>query len=96
MHDGVRAPFERRLLVADRLGEDHDRRTGRPRRDLGEGREAVDARHREVEDDDVGPELGRERDRLVAAARLTDDLERVGLGERRAEQRTHRRRVVDQ
>ena len=96
VHDRVGAALERRGFVADGLGEDDDRRPGSVAHDLRQRGQPVDARHREVEDDDVRVQLFGEADGLVAGPGLADDLERVGLRQRRPEQRPHRRGVIDE
>ena len=60
------------LLLAER-GEQHDRGDVALREALGR-RDAVELGHLHVHDDEVGAQLGRQGDRRLAIAGLTDDL----------------------
>ena len=57
--------------------------------------DAVHVRHRDVHEDDVGPQRMRLRDRLDAVGRIADDRELRPRVENVAERRAHRRVVVD-
>ena len=75
--DAARAQLQR----LDRLRRiDRRRQQDRPDREaevdqLLQRLQAVRSRHREVEQQDVGPQAGHLRDRLLAVARLADHLE---------------------
>src|SRR5690606_3656326 len=56
----------------------HDLGVGEAAPDLARGLDAVHHRHQQVHDDDVGPQLLYQRQRLLAVPGLADDLE-VGL-----------------
>src|SRR5207249_8199998 len=74
---GVGAEPDR--LVGHRLAlearEDEDRRRRGRGPDAADRLQAVDARHRDVEEDDVGPALGDPARGALAVAGLADDLE---------------------
>jgi hypothetical protein len=81
------------VLVEVEGGEhEHARPVGH--RDAARGLDAVDARHADVHEHDVGQCLPRARDRLGAVARLADDLD-VGLrAQDHAKARAHEALVV--
>jgi signal transduction histidine kinase len=91
---GAAADRCEQVVVRPRSGEDDHRRVGRSLTDRGERGQAVDAGHREVEQDEVGASGRCERDRFVSVPRLADDLESVG-GEERAQRVAGERVVVD-
>jgi signal transduction histidine kinase len=82
------------VLLGARCREDDDLRLRRRLTDLRQGREAVHAGHREVEEDDVGPEARREVDGLRSLVRVADDVEAV-LREQGLEGLSRQRMVVD-
>ena len=63
--------------------------------DRARGGEAVGARHAQVHEHDVGPELAREPDRLLAVARAADDLDPAVEREDRLERLGEEQMVVD-
>jgi hypothetical protein len=56
-------------------GERHDRRGGRGGADLARRARPAAARHVDVDERDVGPVLGGQRDRLVRVGRRAQDVE---------------------
>ena len=62
---------------------------------LREHAEAVELRHHDVEQQDIGPQPLDQLDCGLAVGRLADDLDVGRLGEEAAQHRAHRRGVVD-
>jgi signal transduction histidine kinase len=65
------------VLLGARRGEDDDFAAGRGLTEAGQRGQAVEARHQEVEEDEVGLRLGRCCDRLLAVGREPGELEAV-------------------
>ncbi|GIE72882.1 hypothetical protein Apa02nite_089900 [Actinoplanes palleronii] len=86
------------VLVQPVVGQDDDVHPvqSRVRGDAPGGLDAVDARHPDVEENDVGPMLPGQRDSVVAVARLGHDLEVVLGVEQSSEAAADQRLVVDQ
>ena len=81
------------VLLRTRRREHDDFRGGRGVAELRERRQAVEPRHREVEQDEIRLERARELDRLGAVPGLSDDVEPV-LDEQRGERLARQRMVV--
>ena len=82
------------ILLRPRSGEDDDLAVGRRFAQTRQGGETVEARHQEVEEDEIGLCLGGGCDRLVAVRRLAGELEAVGA-QKRHECFARERMVVD-
>ena len=87
---GVPGPLDQ-VALAER-GQDHHRRDPLGRDPLG-GRDPVEDRHLHVQDDQVGPQLLGELDRLLAVAGLADDVVAL-LGEHLGEVHPDQRLVL--
>jgi signal transduction histidine kinase len=92
-----RAATDRReeVLFRSRGRQDDHLALGRRVADLGQCFQPAHPRHREVEQDELRPELSRQLDRLLAVARLADDGE-VVLLEQRSERLARDGVVVDE
>jgi hypothetical protein len=94
----VRADLDRRRRHAGcaQARQADDRRARGAAAHLGDRLQAAHARHRHVQQDDVGLQLGRGLDAGYAVGGLADDLDRRILGQRRAHQRPEALGVVAQ
>ena len=74
---GASANRGEQVFLRARRREDDDLAARRGLAKAGERRQAVETRHQEVEEDDVGLRLGRDRDRLLAVRREPREVEPV-------------------
>ncbi len=76
-------------------GHDHDARARVARPDRFRERDAVGPRHTEIDERDVGNDLGHERERRRRVLRLADHIDLVALTEEKPELVASERLVVD-
>ncbi len=74
---------------------EQDRRHRTPAPEARENSEAVELRHHDVEQEDIGPQTLDEIDGGFAVGRFADDLDARRAGEETSQDGAHRRRVVD-
>jgi hypothetical protein len=94
--DDVGGAGAEQLVVATAgVAAHHDHRQRERRHDVAQELIAVHARHVDVEQHHVGRVLHEAVARLVGIAGLGDDLDVAGAAQRRAQDLTERRRIVD-